>query len=387
MFAVATPASADISAFPATDSGIHMEVGLQGVANPTQADAVSAAKMADVVVGLQNTISQYGAAMRQANPNVKLFVYFNAELVQSADCSTFPASWYLYGANGAKVTSKTHGNCAMYPMSTQPATIGGTTYNGWMDYVKKTAAAKLAQAPLASGMFLDQTSSALNSGFASTLPVDPATKALYTNAEWTSEMGQILQTTEQYTGKAVIGNSYEGGSRYWKSNRPINTFAADAHESEHFLDANQPYWTNLTKWQKNVNMMIDAQQSGKGIFVNFPNSPTTNLEQWRQYVTASYLMGNNGHAFLNFSTATQEPYQLPSALYSMQIGTPLKTATNVSGYLVGKVYQRQFTNGIALVNLSGGSQTVSLGGTYYDVSGKSMTSITLTNGTGAVLHS
>jgi hypothetical protein len=59
----------------------------------------------------------------------------------------------------------------------------------------------------------------------------------------------------------------------------------------------------------------------------------------------------------------------------------------VSGYLVGKVYQRQFTNGIALVNVSGSSQTVSLGGTYYDVNGTAQTSVTLANGTGIVLHS
>jgi len=133
--------------------------------------------------------------------------------------------------------------------------------------------------------------------------------------------------------------------------------------------------------------MIDAQQAGKGIIDSFGGATTTNVEQWREYVTASYLMGDNGHAFLNFSTTTQEPYQTPSPLYTMPIGTPLKTATNVSGYLVGKVYQRQFSNGIALVNVSGASQTVSLGATYYDVNGNAMSSVTLANGTGIVLHS
>jgi hypothetical protein len=386
-FSVVTPASASITAFPATSSGIHMEIGLQGVSNLTQADAVSAAKMADVVVGLANDIRLYGPAMRQANPNVKLFVYENAELAQTKDCSTFPASWYLYGTSGAKVTSKTNKNCAMYPLSTQTATISGTTYNGWMDYVKKTAAAKLAQAPLASGVFLDQTSSALDSGFATALPVDPATGAQYTSSEWISEMGQLVQATEQYTGQAVIGNSYEGGSRYWATDHSINSYVGDVHESEHFLNANAKDWTNSTKWQQNINMMIDSQQAGKGIIVSFGGATAANVEQWREYVTASYLLGDNGHAFLNFSTTTQEPYQTPSALYSTQIGDPLKTATNVSGYLVGKVYQRQFTNGVALVNVSGASQTVSLGGTYYDVNGNSMTSVTLANGTGIVLHS
>jgi hypothetical protein len=385
--AVVAPASANICAFPTTGTGIHMEIGLQGVSNLTQANAVSAAKMADVVVGLPNDLRLDAAAMRQANPNVKLFVYFNAELVQSKDCSTFPASWYLYGTNGAKVMSKTNKNCAMYPLSTQPATIGGVTYNGWMDYVEKTAAAKLAQVPQASGVFLDQTSSALDSGFATTLPVDPATKALYTSSEWMKEMGQLVQGTEQYTGQAVIGNSYEGGSRYWATDHTINGYAGDVHESEHFLNATSSDWTKSAKWQQNINMMIDAQQAGKGIIVSFGGATAANVEQWREYVTASYLLGDNGHSFLNFSTTTQEPYQTPSALYTMPIGTPLTTATNVSGYLVGKVYQRQFTNGMALVNVSGASQTVSLGGTYYDVNGTAYTSVTLANGTGIVLHS
>src|SRR6476646_4818268 len=104
--------SSAASAATTTSSGIHLFAGLQGNQSATQTDAVSAARMSDVVSGLAVQIHKFGAAMRQANPNVALYVYVNGELAQSKDCSAFPASWYLYSKSGAKVKSGTHGNCA-----------------------------------------------------------------------------------------------------------------------------------------------------------------------------------------------------------------------------------------------------------------------------------
>src|SRR5690348_4674145 len=164
-----------------------MFAGLQGNPSATQADAVAAAKMADRVNGLAVQIHDFGAAMRQANPSVGLYVYVNGELAQSKDCSTFPASWYLYGKGGVKVKSNTNGNCAMYPLSTQ----SWNGYSGWIDYVRHLCQQGLAQAPLANGCFVDQISSALDSGFANTLPIDPATGALYRASTWMAQMGKI----------------------------------------------------------------------------------------------------------------------------------------------------------------------------------------------------
>src|SRR6476469_1330045 len=157
--AVTNWSTAAASAASTTSSGIHLFAGLQGNSGATQADAVSAARMSDVVSGLAVQIHKFGSAMRQANPNVALYVYVNGELAQSKDCSTFPASWYLYTKSGAKVKSGTNGNCAMYPLSTQP----WNGYNGWIDYVQHQCADGLrAAAPLAVGCFVDQISRALN---------------------------------------------------------------------------------------------------------------------------------------------------------------------------------------------------------------------------------
>jgi hypothetical protein len=375
---------ADSSTTTPTAVGIHMFSGLQGSASATQSDAIAAANMSDIVSALTVQIKQYGAAMRQANPNVQLYLYANGELAQSKDCSTFPASWYLYSTSGAKVKSP-NGNCAMYPLSTQ--TWNG--YAGWIDYVKHLCAQNLAQAPLANGCFVDQISSALNSSWATALPVNPATKQLYTMSTWMAQMGQIGQTIEQFTGKPVVGNAYEGGARYWgMPTNLINGYGIDAFESEHFLNANKTQWTKQSYWTKNIDMMIDAQSKGKSIQVGFTDAPTTSEETWRQFVTASYLLGNNGNAWLAFCSTAKHSYTDPSPLYGLPIGSPTQTATSVSGYQVAPgVYERKFTGGIVVANVSGSSVTVNLGGTYKTVSGSSLGSVTLANGNGAVLVS
>ena len=381
--AVTNWSMAAASASPPTSSGIHLFDGLQGNQSATQADAVAAARMSDAVSGLAVQLHKYGSAMRQANPNVALYVYVNGELAQSKDCSTFPASWYLYSASGAKVKSSTNANCAMYPLSNKP----WNGYSGWIDYVQHRCADGLRTAPLANGCFVDQISSALNSGFATALPVDPATGALYRASTWMAQMGQIGQRIQSFTGKPAVGNSYEGGARYWGvPTNIVNGYGISAFESEEFLNANHSQWTQLAHWTENVNMMIDGQAHGKGVEVAFTDAPTTNEEIWRQYVVASYLLGNNGHAWMAFSSATKHPYTDSSPLYKLPIGSPVQTADSVSGYQIRSgVFLRPFTSGVAIVNLSGSSTTVSLGGTYRDVGGNSYSSVTLASARGLVL--
>jgi hypothetical protein len=378
------PAQASVAtSFPSTTTGMHLFAGLQGKAAATQAQAVSAASMSDVVSALTVQIKKFGAAMHAANPNVKLFAYVNGELSQKKDCATFPASWYLYAASGKKVTNTSTGNCAMNPEST--AVWNG--YAGWIDYVRHQCALDLAAAPPANGCFVDQISSALNSSFASALPVDPATGKLYVMSTWMSQMGQIGQAVESLTGKPVIGNAYEGGSRYWgQPTSIVNNYSIDAFEAENFLNANSSQWTGLSYWEKNINMMIDSQAHGKGILVAFTKAPSATQETWREYVTASYLLGNDGHAWLAFSSSNLSPYTDPSPLYSVKVGSPTQTATSVTGYQTAPgVFERKFSSGVAIVNLSGSSATVTLGGTYKDMSGHAFTQVTLSNAHGAVL--
>jgi hypothetical protein len=91
---------------------------------------------------------------------------------------------------------------------------------------------------------------------------------------------------------------------------------------------------------------------------------------------------------LAFCSTAKHSYSDPSPLYGLPIGSPTQTATSVSGYQVAPgVYERRFTGGIVVANVSGSSVTVNLGGTYKTVSGSSLGSVTLANGNGAVLVS
>ena len=59
-------------------------------------------------------------------------------------------------------------------------------------------------------------------------------------------MAQIGQRIQSFTGKPVVGNSYEGGARYWGvPTNIVNGYGISAFESEHFLNADHNQWTQL----------------------------------------------------------------------------------------------------------------------------------------------
>ena len=105
------------------------------------------------------------------------------------------------------------------------------------------------------------------------------------------------------------------------------------------------------------------------------------IDRWHKYALASFLLGTNGHSYFNFSTAnTVAGVFIDHPWDRVQVGGPVNRYAKVRG-----VYRRDFSAGIALVNPTTASVTLSLGGTYRDLSGVERTSITLTPNTGDVL--
>jgi Hypothetical glycosyl hydrolase family 15 len=366
-------------------TGEHRYALLNGTASATLAQAVDAAQTSDVVMTLAFQARVFGPAMLRVNPNVKLFVYQNGEASKAADCSRFPASWYLYDAAGNKVKSKTTGNCAMYPLSN----VAFDGYSGWADYVAQQCADHLRTAPLASGCYLDQLSSALDSGFATSLPVDPATGHVYDPATWLQQMGHIAAVVMNYTQRPVIGNSYEGGGRYF--NRPtqlLNSYGALGFMAEHFLNAHSWQWTSVSHWESNINMMLNSQAAGEDIFLEFRAPTAASAAAWRQYVTATYLIGDNGHSWLCFRVDQSLCWAGAAASGApVSLGAPLTTAATAAGYQVSPgVFVRKFESGEAIVNLSGQTATLQLGATYQTSNGTKLSVLTVPDKTGAVLQ-
>src|SRR6266568_4355413 len=82
----------------------------------TQDQAVADAKGLDLIVARKGTFTPYLAAMRAANPSVKILVYLNgayAQQNQGPSTGSYPAAWYAKDANGQPITSKSEGNWLM----------------------------------------------------------------------------------------------------------------------------------------------------------------------------------------------------------------------------------------------------------------------------------
>ena len=373
------------SAFPTTASNVHRFVGITGDVGHTftQSELTAIGSQNDIVIALPIQVNKYGAALRAVNPNIRFFVYQNGMFAQSDQGSTYPSSWYLRSATGAQIVSKSNKNYLMNPFST--ANYGGDA--GWAAYVAHRCASKIAQAPLASGCFLDQMSSAGNTDFVTSLPVNPQTGKLFTMAQYMAAVNIVGNAAAAVA--PIIGNSYESGFRYYTNvDNTVDRSAMGVFEAEHWMGAVQPRDAQtLSKWKMDVQMLIDSQANGHGVLANFEDM-STNLSQWQAYTVASMLLGNNGNVWIQFESSSSsgpQSWQLDTPLMDAPLGTPTETYTTVDQYLQNGVYQRDFTNGRVLVNPGSTSVTVDLGTTMTTPDGTQLSSITMAPYSGAVL--
>src|SRR4029079_1981792 len=382
----AVPASASpAAAFTSTAANIHRFVGIQTQVGHTftaaELNAIGAQN--DIVVALPIQVNKYGPALRAVNPAIRFYVYQNGMLAGGDQANAFPSSWYLHSLTGAKIQSKSNKNYLMNPFST--AVSGGDA--GWAAYVAHRCASKIAQAPLASGCFLDQMSSAGNTDFVTSLPVDPRTGKLFT---MTNYMNAVNIVGNAAAAKApIIGISYESGNRYYvNSDNIVDQSQMGMFEAEHWMGATQPRDAQtLSKWKTDVQMLLDSQAHGHGVLANFEDM-STNLDQWQAFNVATMLLGNNGHVWIQFESSASggpQAWQLDTPLMNAPIGTPPETFTTTDQYLLGGVYQRTFTHGRVLVNPSASTVTVNLGATMTTPSGTKVSSLTMAPYTGAVL--
>ena len=353
----ASPAHAAVAglrAFPATHRNIHRFVGIQGDMSHSfsGSELTAIARSADLVIGLEQQIKHYGPRLRAVNPHIRLFVYVNGMFAKSNQASTFPRSWYLHDAHGNLIRSRTHRNVLMNPRSTKR--YAGR--RGWARYVAHRCASKV-KAAHANGCFLDQTSSAGNSQFVTSRPIDPRTGRPFGMAAYMKAVNRVINAAASKT--RVIGNSYESGPRFFRNRtRLVNRSRGAAFEAEHWMGATQPRdAATPRKWKQDVQMLIDSQRSGHGALVSF-GEMSTNLSRWEGFLVCSMLLGNRGHTWIQFESSASSPqaWQINDAIFNAPIGRPTFTARRVGAYYHGGLYRRPFSNGVVLVNP--GSSTV-----------------------------
>ena len=71
----------------------------------TQTEAVTIAQEFDVIAAQASVFPKYVAAMKVANPNLRIVAYINGTFDLSSSGTSYPASWYETSSAGARGTA------------------------------------------------------------------------------------------------------------------------------------------------------------------------------------------------------------------------------------------------------------------------------------------
>lgn len=318
------------------------------------------------------------AQMKAVNPHLILLAYQNATAAQPGEANIYPASYYEYDAAGHKILNPKTGNYLMDPAN-----------SGWVN-TKIIQCRNFLKQSGYDGCYLDLLGTApLAPGFVSGTPINPATNQPWTRGDWLNATAALAGAERGSAAPALVfGNGLSTGPLFFDSVAPTKQLvdAMDGGIAESWLRGSKTgvnTFPNETAWQQSVNMIISVEAEGKPLLTLTKLWVTASAalqQQWQQYALASFLMGTQGRSAFFFSTGFRVSRTTPCAGCATDVGFPLGAYAKVAG-----VYQRSFSHGRALVNPTGATVTVGLGGVYYTSSRQPVTSITMKPNSGAVV--
>jgi hypothetical protein len=377
--AFASSFTAQSANFADTTAGIHLWAPIHepGGRFASQADAVAAARRYDLITIRIGQLDSYTAAMRAANPKLRIYVYVNGTYLYKANRSQVSASILAHTATGALVQSNGFGNY-----------LGTPTNTGWIAYKQKECQSAIA-ATGADGCYLDMLGSAPTMpGYNTGLPINPATGKVWTKSEWLHATAALAGKVSAYVGKPMLGNGFGNGPRYFDATAPSKMLLSGAVGStaEAWLkapSASATAYETESLWKKDVDLLGDANAAGGmalAMTKTWGGGTAAQKEAYRLYALASFLLGNAGHSYFYFSANTPDKATVDSPLYHLALGSPTGLYTHTGG-----VYQRSFSNGRVVVNPSTATVRLALGTTCRTPSGASVTSLTLAPHTAQIL--
>jgi hypothetical protein len=256
--AFASSFTAQSANFADTTAGIHLWAPIHepGGRFASQADAVAAARRYDLITIRIGQLDSYTAAMRAANPKLRIYVYVNGTYLYKANRSQVSASILAHTATGALVQSNGFGNY-----------LGTPTNTGWIAYKQKECQSAIA-ATGADGCYLDMLGSAPTMpGYNTGLPINPATGKVWTKSEWLHATAALAGKVSAYVGKPMLGNGFGNGPRYFDATAPSKMLLAGAVGStaEAWLKApaaSATAYETESLWKKDVDLLGDANAAG-----------------------------------------------------------------------------------------------------------------------------
>jgi hypothetical protein len=363
-----TPSAASAEAFWAP-----LQVG----GHLSSAVAASVAKHYHIIVAPAEELAPYVSQMKAANPAIILLAYVNGTNQSSA--TAFPSSLYLKDAHGRLV--ETRGFKTYLMDFTNPM---------WVDNRVQTCLAAINFAH-ADGCHLDVLgTSSLQPGYTTGLPIDPHTGHVFTPAEWlhgTDGLAAQVQVAAGRT-KIIIGNGLGDGPHFYNVGPSSILLGGEAGGVAEGWMRNaivaMDRWPDVNEWKLNVDMLGVGSQ-GKVIVTitkTWGTGTTALIEQWHQFSLASFLLGTSGRDAYSFFPTRGASAIAPDPWDGFPIGSPASAY-----FAAGNGFERAFTTGKVLVNPSTSSWTVSLGGSYRDITGHHMTTANLPPHTGLILTS
>jgi hypothetical protein len=359
--------------------------------NQTDADLQYIAAHYDVLItdGYSYYNNKVGY-LHQQNPALKVLPYINAlVVVKNEDDWTYinanHPDWFLKDASGNRVYEKYFTNNFLL----DPNNAGWKAYRAQRLYAYTVTYGY-------DGVYLDVINPWINDGYGyvyySAQPVNPATGALFTNTEWKQANLGFLDSMKQAIGptKTLMINGLLNGDTYFRWGVADYMVKADSALMEGFLRWGQEavsFNKPESEWKKDIDAVNEVAQTGKEAVAltavyDEVGATATELRAIHMYSLSSYLLASGsttGYCFKPPSTTSVQPYD---DLWATSIGQPV-----AAYYKLNNVYQRDFTDGKALVNPTDTGQTfnVALGGSYRTFDGQVITSISLPPKTGTIL--
>jgi hypothetical protein len=343
----------------------------------TAETAVMQAREFDVIAAHPWTYRGDVARMRRARSSLTLLAYLNGTFAQAVQAHAYPSSWYLRDAAGHKVRSLQWGNYLMDP-----------TNPGWIaDRVARCRRSVRTSGD--DGCMVDMLGTApLYDWYVTGAPIDPTTGERWTVAAWLAATTRLAAEIRAGSGGAiVIGNGLGDGRRYFDTNAPSQQLlnGIDGAIADGWLrTADRPVdrYPSVSAWTRDVEMLSSTDKS---VFVETKVWTAASPEQvaaWHRFSLASFLLGNDGHAYFAFSDDPHGAAPSDRLAASVRIGDPLGAFRDVHG-----VFQRSFSNGIVVVNPSADPASTDLGGNYRDEAGAVVRSVTLDAHSAVILTS
>jgi hypothetical protein len=312
--------------------------------------------------------------MKSVKPGILIAEYHKGTTVK-ADFAWVQAKhpdWLLRDANGNLLESS----------------WGGYLINPQLDGVR-TWQARYAKAQQAKGwtaVYLDALGTMAFWGFP-TRPINPRTGTAFTVGEWLNATSGLATAVNNAIRIPLIGNGLNDGTRYFAHTHVLDPGINGGVFEGCFRDSNDRVsaWPSATDWLNQVKAIADVQSRGKlALCLTKLWVPATaaQKQRWRTFTLASYLLAKAGSGYYMFMAS-----RMQGALSSWNSSWPAIGRATGARTQVGSIWERPFSGGMVAVNPTGSTHSLALHATYLTASGRSVSNITLTAHSGAILTS